>query len=97
MLRLLFDIIVTVTISYLTVTAVSAGEINIRGASYSVKTDPIAFYIAMGFSLAVLVLWVALAASNIFGAIDSGVKKFGGNYNKNTFKAVIRDAFSKSN
>ena len=97
MLRLLFDIVVTVTISYLIVTAVSTGEINIRGAYYSVKTDPILFYVAIGFSVAVLIIWVSIASSNIFGTIDSRVKKFGGNYNKNTFKAIIKNAFKKSN
>lgn len=97
MLRLLFDVVVAVTITYLIVMAVSTGEINIRGASYYVKKDPVAFYLAIGFSLVVLIGWVAMASSNIFSSIDTKVKQFGGNYNKNTFKAIIKSVFSKSN
>lgn len=97
MLRLVFDIVVTVTMSYLIVMAISTGEINIRGAHYSVQTNPIAFYVGIGFSLLLLIIWVAIASSNIFSAVDSRVKKFGGNYNKNTFKAIVKNALGKSN
>lgn len=97
MLRLVFDIVVTVTMSYLIVMAVSTGEINIRGALYSVQASPIGFYVGIGFSLVVLIIWVAIASSNILTAVDSRVKKFGGNYNKNTFKAIIKNALGKSN
>jgi hypothetical protein len=76
--------------------ALDTGEINIRGAYYRLDTGPVAFYLWVGFTVIMLFVWLVMFLSGIFTAIDIKVKAFGGNYNKNTFKAIVRNVFKKT-
>jgi hypothetical protein len=95
-LRFIFNVSVCITLSYLISMALGTGEINIRGAHHYLDTGPVAFYLWVGFAVIMLIVWLVMFLSGIFTAIDIKVKAFGGNYNKNTFKAIVRNALKKT-
>jgi len=80
-------------INYQIYIGVTTGAFNPIGkglslASYDVS--PIWFYITIGLTTIFSVICSALTLWFICSAIDRKVRAYGGNYNFNTFKAIIR-------
>tara|TARA_R110001599_G_scaffold304498_1_gene510770 strand:- start:832 stop:1146 length:315 start_codon:yes stop_codon:yes gene_type:complete len=79
---------------YQCIHAFTAGEIvGRRGSLYTYQDEPIMFFIALVLCLILLLGVVFLGCFTI----DKKVKQFGGNYNFNTFKAIVRGQRNKSN
>jgi uncharacterized membrane protein len=61
---------------------------GIRLVSYS--ESPIFFCFSMGVTIIFSLIFMALIVSSIYSVVDRKVRAYGGNYNINTFKAIIR-------
>jgi len=80
-------------INYQIYLALATGEFNpigkgVRLASYS--ESPIWFVISLGFTIAFSLIGLALVVWSARNAIDRRVRSYGGNYNINTFRAILR-------
>ena len=72
---------------------VTTGEFNPIGKGQglvSYEASPIWFYITIGITILFSVLCSALIICAVCSAIDRKVRAYGGNYNLNTFKAILR-------
>ncbi len=69
------------------------GEFNPIGKGVGVVSldeSPIWFYIAIGVTIIFSVLCSALILWSICNTLDRKFRAYGGNYNLNTFKAILR-------
>lgn len=80
-------------INYKIYIGVTTGEFNPIGKGQglvSYEASPIWFCITMGITVLFSILCTALIVWFVCSAIDSKVRAYGGNYNLNTFKAILR-------
>jgi ABC-type uncharacterized transport system permease subunit len=80
-------------INYQIYLGVTTGEFNPVGRGQglvSYEASPLWFYLTIGITILFSVLCTALIMSFFCSAIDSKVRAYGGNYNLNTFKAILR-------
>jgi hypothetical protein len=91
--RYLFDFSVLITLSYLTINAISTGEAQFRTLIFKYSENPKMFVVTIILMVSLTLMWAYLIGSSIFDSIDKKVKSFGGNYNINTFKAILRNTF----
>lgn len=80
-------------INYQIFMGVTTGEFNPigRGVSQvSYDESPIWFYITIGLTIIFSVFCLAIILWFMFNSFDRKVKAYGGNYNTNTFKSILR-------
>ena len=97
MLRFLFNASICFTLSYLIFNVLDSGEIAPRDIVYNVDSSPIIFYSWLVLLIALLLVFLAILISELVTKVDTRFKKFGGAYNRNTMKVVIKDLFNKNN
>ncbi|WP_411992150.1 hypothetical protein [Agarivorans sp. DSG3-1] len=80
-------------INYQIYLGATTGEFNPIGRGVglvSYDASPIWFYITIGLTIIFSVIYSALILWFVHSAIDRKVRAYGGNYNANTFKAILR-------
>ncbi|GAB1266718.1 hypothetical protein [Aurantivibrio infirmus] len=80
-------------INYQIYLGLTTGKFNPIGKGVSLasyEASPVWFYISIGLTILFSVICTALIFWFFFSAINRKVKAYGGNYNENTFKAILR-------
>lgn len=80
-------------VNYQIYVGVTTGKFNPIGKGVglvSYEVSPIWFYITIGLTIIFSLLCLALIIWFICRAIDRKVRAYGGHYNLNTFKAILR-------
>jgi len=91
--RHLFNFSVLITILFLLIRAIISGEGRLGTAVVKYVESPISYTVSIILMVTILLLWVYLIGSEALNSIDKKVKAFGGNYNINTFKAILKNTF----
>jgi len=81
-------------VNYIIYLALVTGEFNPIGKSVrlvSYGESPIWFVISLGFTVAFSFIFLVLVVCSARDMIDRKVRSYGGNYNLNTFRAIMRE------
>jgi len=94
--RYIFDFCILGVSLYLLTVAIESGEAQLRTSVVSYDESPVIYTIFIIVMIAIIGIWIAIIGSKIHRSIDKKIKAFGGSYNINTFKAVLKNMFRSS-